>query len=154
MEFRPRAATFTAFLAAVRVRVAALFPLGITARLSISLAAVAVLGAAANMLAQESVSIIRIRMSMPPNVPAPSLPAAPSVPIPQPAARPNALARKSLEGLTGAIDRFERASEARAKLKSRSEPYWRQVIPGTFLGYRKSKTTGAWIVRQRNESGG
>jgi len=123
MEFRPRAATFTAFLAAVRVRVAALFPLGITARLSISLAAVAVLGAAANMLAQESVSIIRIRMSMPPNVPAPSLTAAPSlttagVPIPQPAARPTALARKSLEGLTGAIDRFERASEARAKLNS------------------------------------
>ena len=121
MEFRPRAATFTAFLAAARVRVAALFPLGITARLSISLAAVAVLGAAANMLAQESVSIIRIRMSMPPNVPAPSLTAAPSLrggPIPQPAARPTALARKSLEGLTGAVDRFERASEARAKLNS------------------------------------
>src|SRR3984957_15836670 len=118
MEFRPRAATLTAFLAAVRVRVVALFPLGITARLSISLAAVAVLGAAANMLAQESVSIIRIRLSMPPNVPAPSLPAAPSVPIPQPAARPNALARKSLESLTGAVDRFERASQARAKLDS------------------------------------
>ena len=118
MEFRPRAATFTAFLAAARVRVAALFPLGITARLSISLAAVAVLGAAANMLAQESVSIIRIRMSMPPNVPAPSLPAAPRLAIPQPAARPIALARKSLEGLTGAVDRFERASEARAMLNS------------------------------------
>ncbi|HEY2345550.1 MAG TPA: tyrosine-type recombinase/integrase [Xanthomonadaceae bacterium] len=44
--------------------------------------------------------------------------------------------------------------ESRAKLKTRAEPYWRQVIPGTFLGYRKSKTTGAWIVRQRNESGG
>jgi diguanylate cyclase (GGDEF)-like protein len=118
MDFRPRAATFTAFLAAARAHVASLFPLGITARLSISLAAVAVLGAAANMLAQEGVSIIRIRMSMPPNVPAPSLPAAPSVPIPQPAARPNALARKSLESLTGAVDRFERASEARAKLNS------------------------------------
>jgi diguanylate cyclase (GGDEF)-like protein len=123
MEFRPRAATFTAFLAAARVRVAALFPLGITARLSISLVAVAVLGAAANMLAQESVSIIRIRMSMPPTVAAPSLTAAPSwtspsVPIPQTAARPTALARKTLEGLTGAIDRFERASEARAKLNS------------------------------------
>jgi diguanylate cyclase (GGDEF)-like protein len=118
MDFRPRAATFTAFLAAARARVASVFPLGITGRLSISLAAVAVLGAAANMLAQESVSIIRIRMSMPPNVPAPSLPAAPSVPIPQPAARPNALARKSLESLTGAVDRFERASEVRAKLNS------------------------------------
>src|SRR3984957_2405486 len=118
MEFRPRAATLTAFLAAARARVAALFPLGITARLSISLAAVAVLGAAANMLAQESVSIIRIRMSMPPNVPAPNLPAAPSLLIPQPAARPVALARKSLEGLTGAVDRFERASEARAKLNA------------------------------------
>src|ERR1700722_11690104 len=118
MEFRPRAATLTAFLAAARARVAALFPLGITARLSISLAAVAVLGAAANMLAQESVSIIRIRMSMPPNVPAPNLPAAPSLLIAQPAARPVALARKSLEGLTGAVDRFERVSEARAKLNA------------------------------------
>jgi len=28
------------------------------------------------------------------------------------------------------------------------------VIPGTFLGYRKSATAGAWIARQRNETGG
>ena len=79
MEIRFRGSTFKDHLTAVRARVVALFPLGITARLSISLAAVAVLGAAANMLAQESVSIIRIRMSMPPNVPAPNLPAAPSL---------------------------------------------------------------------------
>ena len=44
--------------------------------------------------------------------------------------------------------------ESRLKLKARTEPYWRQIIPGTFLGYRKSKSTGAWIVRQRNEVGG
>ncbi len=44
--------------------------------------------------------------------------------------------------------------ESRGKLKTRTEPYWRQVIPGTFLGYRKGKNTGAWIVRQRNEGGG
>lgn len=43
--------------------------------------------------------------------------------------------------------------DARGKLKVRSEPYWRQVIPGTFLGYRKGKNTGAWIVRQRSEDG-
>jgi diguanylate cyclase (GGDEF)-like protein len=121
MEFRPLAATFTALLAVARTRVASLFPLGITARLSISLAAVALLGAAANMLAQQSVSVIRIRMSLPPTVPslvAAAPPSAPIVPIPQPAARPNALARKSLEGLTRAVDRFERASDARAKLNS------------------------------------
>ncbi len=118
MEFRPRAETLTALLAGARARVVSLFPLGITARLSISLVAVAVLGAAANMFAHESVSIIRIRMSMPPAVLAPSLPTAPSVPIPQPAARPNAPSRKSLESLTGAVDQFERASQARAKLNS------------------------------------
>lgn len=39
--------------------------------------------------------------------------------------------------------------DARAKLKARSEPYWRQIIPGTFIGYRKGKRGAAWIVRQR-----
>lgn len=43
--------------------------------------------------------------------------------------------------------------EARAKLKVRTEPYWRQIVPGTFLGLRKGKTGSAWIARQRRGEG-
>lgn len=39
--------------------------------------------------------------------------------------------------------------QARLKLQVRGEPYWRQVVPGTFIGYRKGKRASAWIVRQR-----
>lgn len=39
--------------------------------------------------------------------------------------------------------------DARGKLKASGEPYWRQIVPGTFLGYRKGKRASAWIVRQR-----
>lgn len=42
---------------------------------------------------------------------------------------------------------------ARAKLKSRKEPYWRQIVPGTFLGYYKGLRGAAWIVRQREGDG-
>lgn len=42
---------------------------------------------------------------------------------------------------------------ARARLKPRTEPYWRQVVAGTFLGYRKGKRASAWVVRQRNGYG-
>ena len=60
MEFNPPASKLTANLVAVGARMVSIFPLGITARLTISLVAVAVLAAAANMIAQESVSIIRM----------------------------------------------------------------------------------------------
>ena len=43
--------------------------------------------------------------------------------------------------------------DARAKLAARSEPYWRQIVPGTFLGYRKGKRGAAWIARQRQADG-
>jgi integrase len=43
--------------------------------------------------------------------------------------------------------------DARAKLNVRSEPYWRQIIPGTFIGYRKGKRASAWIARQRTSDG-
>lgn len=43
--------------------------------------------------------------------------------------------------------------EARSKLASRKEPYWRQIVPGTFLGYYRGARTSAWLVRQR-EGGG
>jgi diguanylate cyclase (GGDEF)-like protein len=115
MESPPRKAPFSALRAAVRARIASLFPLGITARLGISLAAVAVLGAAANMLAQESVSIIRIRMSMPPVLPVLSLAASPGAIDPPPVAQAAAAQRKNAEELTRAVDRYERASQFRAK---------------------------------------
>jgi integrase len=43
--------------------------------------------------------------------------------------------------------------DARAKLKPRVEPYWRQIVPGTFIGYRKGKRAVAWIARQRVAEG-
>lgn len=43
--------------------------------------------------------------------------------------------------------------DARLKLSARSEPYWRQIVPGTFIGYRKGKRATAWIVRQRSGDG-
>src|SRR6185437_10053734 len=30
----------------------------------------------------------------------------------------------------------------------RAEPYWHRVEPGLFLGYRKSRDGGAWLVRR------
>ena len=114
MELRSRSLAFKNHLAAVRARVGALFPLGITARLSISLVAVAVLGAAANMLAQQSVSIIRIRLSAPP-----SIPAAPRVAASlQPPVHATPPTGKNIEGLTRAVDLYERASQLRAKINS------------------------------------
>lgn len=43
--------------------------------------------------------------------------------------------------------------EARSKLKARREPYWRSVMPGVFLGYRRGKTGGTWVARTRQGSG-
>lgn len=43
--------------------------------------------------------------------------------------------------------------EARARLKARGEPYWRQIVPGTFLGLRKGKKAATWIARQRQGEG-
>ena len=102
MEFKPLASKLTAIPAAIGARRVSIFPLGITARLTISLAAVAVLAAAANMIAQESVSIIR--MSTVPHIP--------------PAAHSTAPSRKSIDALTSAVDRYERASQLRAEIDS------------------------------------
>lgn len=43
--------------------------------------------------------------------------------------------------------------EARTKLLPRKEPYWRQLIPGTFLGYYRGSRGSAWLVRQREGAG-
>lgn len=42
---------------------------------------------------------------------------------------------------------------ARLKLPAQKEPYWRQVVPGTFLGYARGETRSSWIARQRSGSG-
>jgi integrase len=44
---------------------------------------------------------------------------------------------------------------ARKRLKPRGEPYWRQVEPGLFVGYRRpSAGVGTWVVRMRSVDGG
>ena len=40
-----------------------------------------------------------------------------------------------------------RTPTARGKLPVRGKPYYEQVERGLFLGYRQSKTMGAWVVR-------
>jgi diguanylate cyclase (GGDEF)-like protein len=107
-------------LAAIRRRVESIFPLGITGRLSISLLAVAVLAAAANMIAQKGVSIIR--MGAPARFPAVTAASAPPQ-ISAHSAAPlsdSAPGRESLDTLTQAVDRYERASQLRAANNSPS----------------------------------
>jgi integrase len=41
--------------------------------------------------------------------------------------------------------------DARARLKVQHEPYWRQVTPGLFLGYRKGTRGGVWLVRKSED---
>lgn len=43
--------------------------------------------------------------------------------------------------------------EARTRLAARKEPYWRQIVPGTFLGYYRGARGSAWMVRQREGDG-
>jgi integrase len=43
--------------------------------------------------------------------------------------------------------------EQRAKLKSRHEPYWRQVQRGLAIGYRKASGPPAWYVREHRPQG-
>ena len=38
--------------------------------------------------------------------------------------------------------------EARSALRARQEPYWHRIEQGLFLGYRKTKAGGRWIVRR------
>jgi len=38
--------------------------------------------------------------------------------------------------------------EARSALRARQEPYWHRIEQGLFIGYRKSKAGGRWIVRR------
>lgn len=42
---------------------------------------------------------------------------------------------------------------ARTRLKVRTEPYWRCIVPGLFIGYRRGKKSSAWVRRQRQADG-
>ncbi len=43
--------------------------------------------------------------------------------------------------------------EARSKLSKRHNPYWREIIPGLHIGYRKGKRGGVWYGRKYMEEG-
>jgi integrase len=43
---------------------------------------------------------------------------------------------------------------ARLRLRVRSEPYWRSLEKGFFLGYRRRANGGTWLARRRRDGGG
>jgi integrase len=43
---------------------------------------------------------------------------------------------------------------ARLRLHMRSEPYWRSLEKGFFLGYRRRANGGTWLARRREADGG
>jgi diguanylate cyclase (GGDEF)-like protein len=90
-----------------------IFPLGITARLVISFVAVAALAAAANLIAQESASVI-LWSKRPP------VPASPTLDLlrTQNAPVSAALEKKHVEVLVSAVDRFGLATQLRAETDS------------------------------------
>ncbi|HEY0747962.1 MAG TPA: EAL domain-containing protein [Steroidobacteraceae bacterium] len=95
------------------VSIREMFPLGITARLTLSFIAVIVLAATANLIARESVSIILF------NRPLPEPPVQLAVPVPsQPAPLSEPVDKRRLEALAAVADRFELASELRAEANS------------------------------------
>lgn len=42
--------------------------------------------------------------------------------------------------------------DARKELPVRREPYWRELVPGTAVGYYKGKRDAGWFARQRSGS--
>ncbi|QBB70135.1 hypothetical protein ELE36_07015 [Pseudolysobacter antarcticus] len=38
--------------------------------------------------------------------------------------------------------------ESRSRLKSRKAPYWRQIIPGLFVGYSKRVVSHTWVTKR------
>ncbi|MEA3140061.1 MAG: hypothetical protein QOK23_2230 [Gammaproteobacteria bacterium] len=115
MNLEIRARRLQGIVHRVEVSVRQLFPLGITARLTLSFIAVIVLAATANLIARESVSVILFNRPLP-------APPVPSIPIPpvlsEPAPLPEPVDRKRLEALASVADRFELASQLRAEADS------------------------------------
>jgi diguanylate cyclase (GGDEF)-like protein len=90
---------------------------GIAPRLAASFAAVVILAVAANMIARETVVVIRTLIHQPEKAPAqPQLPSAPAIvpkaPPPAPAAMPP---RIDLSRLTSAVEHYEQETRARAE---------------------------------------
>jgi diguanylate cyclase (GGDEF)-like protein len=103
---------FKAFKGTIAARAASLFPLGITARLTISLVTVALLAAAANIIARDSVSIVRMVTRSPVwSIPIPS--GKPQATVDSPS-----LETKRFNAVTLAVDRYERACQLRASGES------------------------------------
>jgi diguanylate cyclase (GGDEF)-like protein len=121
MDFRSVGSILANLAARVKACVAGVFPLGISARLTLSLAAVALLAAAANMIARESVTIIRMVTRSP--VPAvrtvPTLPTLPA-PVFTPPTATNSATDDTMRviALAIAVDRYERATQLRADIDS------------------------------------
>ncbi len=46
-------------------------------------------------------------------------------------------------------DYYLDSPDARSKLPKRDDPYYRRIIPGLAIGYRKSKRGGVWSGRKR-----
>jgi diguanylate cyclase (GGDEF)-like protein len=97
----------------VATRVGSVFPLGITARLSTTLLAVALLAAAANMIARESVSIVRMVTRSPVRAMQSAAPAKP-----QGVADTTIADARRFNGLTVAVGRYDRAVQLRANYDS------------------------------------
>lgn len=92
-----------------------IFPLGITARLTLSFIAVTVLAATANLIARESVSVVLLSRPVPELPPAQVVPpTVSSLAAPLPAH----IDMKGLEALASIAERFEFASELRAEANS------------------------------------
>jgi diguanylate cyclase (GGDEF)-like protein len=112
MAFRPSGPVLN-LKERVATRVGSVFPLGITARLSTTLLAVALLAAAANMIARESVSIVRMVTRSPVRAMQSAAPAKP-----QGAADTTIADARRFNGLTMAVGRYDRAVQLRANYDS------------------------------------
>jgi diguanylate cyclase (GGDEF)-like protein len=112
MDFRPSGSVLN-LKERVAARVGSVFPLGITARLSTTLLAVTLLAAAANMIARESVSIVRMVTRSPVRAMQSAAPAKP-----QGAADSTIADARRFNGLTMAVGRYDRAVQLRANYDS------------------------------------
>jgi diguanylate cyclase (GGDEF)-like protein len=113
MEFRPLGPVLNILKRRVAKREGSLFPLGITARLSTTLVAVALLAAAANMIARESVSIVRMVTRSPVR----AMQSAPAAKPPG-VADSSSADTKRFNDLTLAVARYDRAVQLRANYDS------------------------------------
>jgi diguanylate cyclase (GGDEF)-like protein len=112
MEFRPPLSVLKDLKGRVATRVGSIFPLGITARLTTTLLAVALLAAAANMIARESVSIVRMVTRSPVRA------MSGAVPKPQAVVDTTIADTKRFNSLSLAVARYDRAVQVRANYDS------------------------------------